>query len=389
MQKIEELKKQIRAIDLALLAGKKRQSPRTGFVHMFLNDDSVSDTIPVYENFCFALALFRQKTADSVLEGKALIERLLAFQVDDGNFPVYLHDFPRCWDFHLGAKIAPILIRVLHDFGTVLEIEYREKLEHSLKKIDQTVPSKLLPKSAQEWLLWLVSEQIHHQNGIYPIPYNSELQVFIGDSLPQEKGEPQPQSIEYVLAEKSGFNKRLLRDHPNQIYAALLFPFSSLKEQAAVVQPIAGGILWKGDSLHSLYYSKGMQEKDRILFSLPEEVDTGRNDLFEAAFYCDISPEVSICINDQKGLVFHFGDIISIQTPVLRIDLRFELLEGDGDFCGHISRSNRPNQIACRGAHKHDAFDWQIGLRTLRRSGPCTIAAFIREYPLSRLCTTL
>ena len=51
--------------------------------------------------------------------------------------------------------------------------------------------------------------------------------------------------------------------------------------------------------------------------------------------------------------------------------LRFSLVEGEGDFCGHIYRSNRPNQ---RLTANHESFDWKIGLRTLRRSEKCILS---------------
>src|SRR5689334_5032749 len=102
----ETLKKQVQLVDLVVAAGRRRQSLRTRFIH----DEEL---IPLYENFCFALALFRQKTAACVTEGKELIIRLLAFQAVDGNFPTYLHDFPRCFDFQMSLKIAPIFIYLL------------------------------------------------------------------------------------------------------------------------------------------------------------------------------------------------------------------------------------------------------------------------------------
>ena len=132
---VDELKKQIRAVDLALAACRKRQSPRTGFVHLFAGEESSPDTIPIYENFLFAFALFRQKTAESVLEGKELVERLIGFQTECGNFPTYLHDFPRCWDHSLPLKVAPIAVQLLRAFGSVLGAELKALLEKSIEKI--------------------------------------------------------------------------------------------------------------------------------------------------------------------------------------------------------------------------------------------------------------
>lgn len=381
----------MRAIDLAVSAGKKRQSPRTGFVHYFLQDESVSDTIPVFENFCFALALFREKTAESVHEGKAIIERLLAFQAPDGNFPVYLHDFPKCWDFHLGLKIAPVLIHVLREFGSVLNTAYKEMLESALKKMIQPPknpawesryraclgerPSEL----SQDWFEWIVSDQLFEKGCSYPIPYHRELKVFLGAVSPQQKGEIEPLPIEYILAEKEGFDKRLLQDHPHQIYGGLLYPFSSSVETSGPFcwQDAFSRLLWKGETVHSLLLPGSVKKGECFVFTLASGVEIGRDDLFEVVSYCDVSPETGLFINGQKGMVFYLGDRVSIRTPLLQVDLRFEILEGEGEFCGQISRSNRPGQIACKGAHAYEAYDWQIGLRTLRRKGPCSIGCYV------------
>jgi hypothetical protein len=71
--------------------------------------------------------------------------------------------------------------------------------------------------------------------------------------------------------------------------------------------------------------------------------------------------------------VFYLGDTVAIRTPTLQIDLCFELSDGKGDFCGQILRGNRPSQIAAKGALLYEAFDWQIALRTLRRSSDCRV----------------
>jgi hypothetical protein len=394
-------------------------------------DENVTDTIPVFENFCFALALFRQKSSESVLEGKEIIERLLAFQTEEGNFPVFLHEYPKCWDFHLGLKIAPVIIHVLREFSSVLNFAYKEKLESALKKMvrppkspswelryraclgeELSFPS---PDTPQEWFDSIVSDQLVCKGRSYPIPYDCELRSFSGDHPAQEKGEPQPLPIEYVLAEKDGFDKRLLRDHPNQIYSALLYPFTSSKETALTFfqqnDPVR--ILWRGETLHSFEIPKGIyrnnlknhnsepnsrspktdssgclgvKSDECITFELPDELEIGRDDLFEVLTYCDISPETTLYVNDQKGMVFYLGDTVSIRTPHVHIHLRFEILKGEGEFCGHISRANRPSQIACHGSNQYEAYDWQIGLRTLRRKGSCTVGCF---YSIDILNTNL
>ena len=54
--------------------------------------------------------------------------------------------------------------------------------------------------------------------------------------------------------------------------------------------------------------------------------------------------------------------------------LTFVLLEGQGRFYGHISRGNRPAQI-----RKDRAYDWQIGLRTVKRSPNLKLRVIIQR----------
>ena len=239
----------MKIVDLAVAAGRKRQSQRTKFIH----EATAVEVIPVYENFCFAFALFRQKTAEAILEGRELVDRLLAFQTGEGNFPIYIHDYPKCWNVHLGLKVAPILIHLLRDFGLILGDCLKVKLEVSIKKIlhFSETGSPLPPlwemrflackgvdsagavelSTAEQWYEWLISEQLSRKEGIYPIPFNSRLQVFLGTHETQEEREPQPVPIEYILAEKQGLDGRFLRDCSSQILAAPLFPTISSMEK--------------------------------------------------------------------------------------------------------------------------------------------------------------
>jgi hypothetical protein len=367
----QNLKKQVRSIDLAVAAGHKRQSPRSGFVHLFANDDS-TDTIPIYENFCYAFALFRQKTAESVTMGKEIIHRLLAFQSLEGNFPIYLHDFPRCYDPQMNLKVAPILIYLLRLFPGVLG-ELKPMIENALKKAISKSSEKTswenryracvgLPLlsvdtkefSPPEWTEWIITAQLAGQTH-FTIPYDPVFQIlkFSPCFDVQERGEPRPHPLEWILAEGQ-YSPRLLRDHSHQLWCAPIFPFT----YSSVDLPESSfRKFWSGSTLHSLV-GKG------LVFDLPDSVEMGRGDLFEAALFCDISDETIIRIEGQKATTFKLGDRITVQTPQLSINFKFELTSGSGDFCGHIFRSNRPSQI-CKG---YEAYDWQIGLRTLRRS---------------------
>ncbi|MBX7065692.1 MAG: hypothetical protein K1X28_00535 [Parachlamydiales bacterium] len=349
-----------RAFDLAVLAGQKRLSPRTGFVHLHPHDET-TDTIPIYENFCYALALFRQRTKESVLSAIELVEKLLPFQSADGNFPVYLHEYPKCHDYHMGLKAGAILTYILRLFSNVLG-ELKPKWEKALEKALTFQTEKPLwmnrvrairglpllpyvPQTAAEWIEHLINGQLSGQTE-FQMPYDPSLHLFPLTGQ-QEKGEPRPHPIEWILSE-GNYTSRLSKDHPHQLLCAPLFPFQCIPTH---IPEHNLRLFWQGLTLHSLV-GQG------LIFDLKEN---GEDDV---VLYCDRSPETQIWVDGKKATTFQFGNTITIQTPQKTIELRFKLTEGSGDFCGHIFPANRPSQIA-KG---FEAYDWHIGMRTLRRS---------------------
>jgi hypothetical protein len=379
-----ELKKQIRLIDLSLAAARRRQSLRTGFVH----DEEV---IPLYENFCFAFALFRHKTTESVTEAKQILEKLLAFEVE-GNFPVFLHDYPRCFDFQMPLKVAPLFIYLLRLFSSVLG-DLKPKIEKTLARClarpsekpnwenryraclgQELLPVDTTDFSAAEWTEWLITAQLANMTH-FVIPYDKNLQLFKGPSRfdVQEKSEPRPNPVEWLLAE-GNFSPRLLQDHAAQILCAPLFPITF---DPIEIEDSSLRLFWQGSTLHSLVAKSS-------LFTLAENIEMGRGDLFEAVVFCDLSPETQILVEGRKATAFQLGDLLTIQTPTLSIDLRFELVSGSGDFRGSILRANRGSQIA-KG---YEAYDWQIGLRTLRREGPAQIKLHVVATPPATCAAT-
>lgn len=387
-----ETKTTKRVIDLAIAAGRKRQSPRTGFVHFHATDEQAVDTIPIFENFCFAFSLFRQRTVESILEGKQLVERLLAFQNQEGNFPIYLHDFPKCYDPWMGLKIAPVLFHIQRLFAAGIGAETNAKIQLALERLLQFSAGRarppvwehryqkmvgndisFSPTTSDEWFSWLVTEQLgSSQPPVAEIPYHPDLQAFIGGPEIQEKGEPRPTPLEWILAEKQGFSGRLRGDHLAVLQTSLLFPIDTIRMPPSSSYswiPGEARLLWGGTKLHSLSCPNGeFLEPGKIRYELTSAAEDEKGNQFEAVCFCDLSSETQLLINGRKGTVFYLGDCIQIQTPALCIELCFELAQGEGDFCGQISRANRPSQIACKGPLLYEVFDWQIGMRTLRRS---------------------
>lgn len=122
-------------IDLAITAGRIRQSPQTGYVHHchFAKDEGLNDTIPLYENFLFALALLRTRTSDGMAEAKEFLSKLLCFQNMEegdfkGNFPIYLHEYPQCKDRFTGTSLLLPIFWILKNFGVVLGNDLKQRL---------------------------------------------------------------------------------------------------------------------------------------------------------------------------------------------------------------------------------------------------------------------
>lgn len=131
---MQEIHKELN--DLAIQEFKSIQSKETGFVHSFYGkSEAPHQAISVLDNFLFALALCRLKTIEGVQEGKALIEKLLAYQSADGFFPVYLHEFPFIFDRHYGASLLPVLFLTHRYFHRVLGAEISKRLLSSIEKL--------------------------------------------------------------------------------------------------------------------------------------------------------------------------------------------------------------------------------------------------------------
>jgi len=378
----------MKTTDLAYAAGKKRQSARTGFVHD-------AEIVPIYDNFCYVYALLSQRKAEMIIEAKALLIRLLAFQAPEGNFPTAMHDFPRCYDRFLGLKIAPLLMRALTGYGQVLGVECKEKTEVGLKKILDSYSEMDLPPlwqfryqvclnqsplpievpSSDIWEYWVSSQFLNTPTCDF---YHQGLGYAPLLSAAQDHLEPVPHLVEWACASAAGvFSPRLLKDNPAQVQLAALekVELTTSHTDSSLLSTDPFKLYWKGGLLHSLILIADQPKitADTVTVELTTLPEFAREDLYEVAFFCDASPETKIEIGGHRGTIFTLGESVEILTPSFKCTLKFELISGTGDFCGHIVRSNRPGQIGCVGPLQHESFDWKIGLRTLRRSPDCRI----------------
>ncbi|MCE2983418.1 MAG: hypothetical protein LW832_07620 [Parachlamydia sp.] len=141
-------------VELSLQAGRSFKSSQTGFVHYChqLPVPQFHQSVPLYENFLFALSLFRSKLVDNIQEAKELLAKLLHYQNDKGNLPYYLHDYPVGQEPYLAVRLLPPLIYMERDFGHVMGKELKDRVNtaiHSLMSFTKEAHEKgAFPDSA-------------------------------------------------------------------------------------------------------------------------------------------------------------------------------------------------------------------------------------------------
>lgn len=416
----EDLRRKM--IEWNLSAARLAQSPQTGYIHLNYDSYTERDTIPLLENFCYALALLRSRLADNILDAKALLEKLLAFEVD-GNYPIYLHDFPQCKDRSFSLDLLPVFHWILADFRPALgeplacrlEMSIGRILSHGYKMHAQRPLSKSAefrlksyfephaapdwtPQSPEEWAEALISLQMAQSRGVSlaaPLlemalqKWDPQLCAYIG---PQnyEKQEPAVTLFDLFMGHYFGrYSRRALEARRVHLLSSLVHSFDDPKAEVSMAsfrhaiapgssQPYA--LYWgSAAQLHSLSFDPQKAQCTiartdtaiEITIELPSRTFQAGEDAIESAFFLNLHPAHQIQVGNAKATTFQLGDKIALATEGAKMCLEFHLEEGEGRFFGHISRANRPNQ---KGKNlKFEAFDWQIALRTICRSERCVL----------------
>lgn len=400
---------------IALAAARKRHSLQTGFLHHYRDDPYApsQDTIPVLENFLYAYSLFRSKTVENIQEAKALLEKLLAFEVE-GNFPVYLHEYPLCKDQKISSHLLPILFYLLRDFSQVLGECLNTKLKALSEKIVSFLqkqnlsfvaqakldaftgnfdPLKWGPKTPEEWGEYCLCLQMSGKDFPFDQPlWNASLGVFVGETKDriQEGHEPALTFFDLFMEK---YAKKALLDHPVHLKASLVRPWKKraplFQEQSEVIlvqeeqrQPL---IFYFGslNQTHSLVLEakKGVwkiEEKENewvCKYEYAEEFPH-EEDAMEWAFYLNDAPEHNILVEGQKATLFEKGDTVSISSNNLEISFHVDVDAKDGSFMGHISKGDRSFQKS--KSLPYGGYDWKIGWRTIKRPSQAAVVLSIK-----------
>lgn len=339
-------------IERAIQTGHHYKQENTGLIHY-----PTPDLIPLYLNFCFCLALLRSLVGDNVQEAKERLLHLLSFQ-KEGLFPIYLHEYPKVSPY---SQCSYPLKLIEKHFGSILGDEIRELLK-TVAPMPSPPHEILTSRDAALKAL--------HLEDLTPLTsyWDSEHQIYAGplNDERQNQGE-----IELTLFDlMMGSPPRIVDPHPVHIEGALIFtsrPTHFLTQLHAAPTPHGKGYhllrkVWKGENqLHTLVCQEKRiaLEGDRLTY--PDEIPDEKHRT-ELSFYVNYHPDNSIRVNGEKGTVFKLGDRVQIGDKWV---LSMDLVDGKGDFLGHISRGNRPAQL---DADITQAHDWKISLRTLRRT---------------------
>jgi hypothetical protein len=367
-------------VDLAVAFGRSRLSPRTGFLHYSAQDEAGLDTIPVFENACFALALCKQKTAETILTAKDIIARLLPFQTVEGNFPTYLHEYPKTWDPCLALKIAPVFMMLLQEFGHVLDTSFKAEVTKSVERalsyaeqqryVDPIWINRLAAcRHKRETCLVttdrgmffesLITRQLAmHEQTLHGVRYNRSLQLLCVGPYTQTKGHLTSSALEMVLAHATPLVARHKTPQREHLLAALILPCATDTVSDSPIEIIVDGslhVFWQGaDSMHHLTAPQSTHWAQIDEMTLQLTVPAG-----ESYVFVDWALDISIFVEGKKGTLFAIHNQLTIHSSSLAIEIRFEQASG---YCGHITRGNRPLQTEAKGARLYEAYDWKLFL---------------------------
>lgn len=116
----------------------------------------------------------------------------------------------------------------------------------------------------------------------------------------------------------------------------------------------------------------------KLIFQLSEHGnEEGVYPQREIEFFADFHPDFLFTLDGQSTMTFALGQKVLFSLGERRFSLRFDLLEGEGTFLGHIMRGNRPSQMSDKGDKRFHSYDWTFFLRTIRRQRGCRIQAIL------------
>ena len=360
------------------------KSKQTGFIHYnYHSKDGEHHTIPSIENACHILELFRSRQADQLYEAKFLLNKLLQFQAPSGNFPIYLHDYPECYDPSVGFYMLAPLFYILKEFKTIAGsnlqnnfdrlIKYcktcKDAKEEHLAILDAALNRPVKPfdsAHASRWGDYLIAYSMQESKlSLTPLAkrWDHKNQHFLGLREHQLQKQVQPTLLDSFLTNAS---------HPRQ----------SLTKAIELVAPNSSSLIYtpnhtpqvSSKTFHLMRWDHLVCQTSQhhaicsgeldIDFTYTEKLPVRDEDHMELKFFYPHDGA------KQKATTFQLNELVSVGP----FTICFKVLEGEGKFYGHIARVNRPAQ-----KDLSKAYDWQIGLRTVKRKEHLKLRVEIRQ----------
>lgn len=168
---------------LALEYARSRQSGLTGWIHSSHHRLESWETIPIFENLCFVVALLRSRVVANALEGRALLEKILAFQIpfgkEKGLFPRYLHEFPHVDRKGYLITIALALYLLQSQHKQILQLPLQKALHRAIDQLLQTMGKQTWMDTLSLLLCALREEKIEKKSLLNLRPTSSRECVYL------------------------------------------------------------------------------------------------------------------------------------------------------------------------------------------------------------------
>jgi hypothetical protein len=392
--------------EYALKAFQKHFQEETRLIHF-------GPVAPILENVLYALALFRKKEQKTMLEGKDLLLRMIAYQSERGFFPDAIHLFSHPhYSWKKNILIASTILLTLQEFDRVIDKVSKEKIKSSLGRLLAALESIELDPI----LSFLLRQLTHHKGPcdldvakvedltLLVVAMNfiqddtalktvkSLIEDNVGEGLPfyqgpfegikQMQGHPAKSILEIALTQEEDLKEEIGIDDRVWMESVLAKDCSSFKGKADLVRH-------KNASEKTDLYTRAFLDLEKgctatlyagqnVVFDPKRGVYTitleGQHDedQHEIALYLSLDPSISVDLNGAKSSIFRPLEIVSIRTPEKKIDLAFLVSEGEGKFIGHISLDSKPFEL-----EKGGMYDRKISIRTVERDLRCQIELFI------------
>lgn len=321
-----------------LIAGFRTfKSPKTRLIHW--DDSPHPHVIPIYENFCYAVALMRSMQKENYLEAKELIERLLPFRCSDGHFPAALHDYP-----YSATKGLAATLQLPFQW---LKLPFPDS-ELPLSSVEAHLVKKDFSSLASFW---------NHSFGLY-----------MGQVLRFKKGfDYQEEVIDRIF--------KVLLGEVDFAWTPHFAPLALLSEEAlsgtaspswmvglgGKKQPLA--TFFEQQEWFSIFAPEAQQfDLDTLTFEWNTPLDTEQRSAGkEVQLFFSQSIEPKFFVKDRPVTTFTLDQQLEVRSQ--KGSLLFSFEAPFGDYRGHLSLGNRPNQSL-----EDEAYDWIVSIKTLRRS---------------------